>query len=140
MVCDASVLVALIVPEPSSDAVDRRLREAGSAIISDFVVGEVFSAIGIKLRRGEIDRPAADGLVFEFQLLASRYGQKIAMQPEDMGQAAELVRRFEFGLRMPDALHLALAQRLGSPLATLDKRQTEAARALGIAVPNFDRI
>ena len=137
MVCDASVLVALIVPEPSSNSVDRALREADGATISDFVVGEVFSAIGIKLRRGEIAGQAADGLVFEFQLLAGRYGRKTAMQPEDMEQAAELVRRFEFGLRMPDALHIALAQRLALPLATLDKRQTDAARALGVPVPDF---
>ena len=44
------------------------------------------------------------------------------------------VRRFDLGLRAPDALHLAIARRLDATLVTLDRRLAAAAGELGIAV------
>jgi len=134
MICDASVLVALLVPEPSSRAVLAALRDPASAMVSDFAVGEVFSAIAIKVRGKRLGAPEADTVLLDFERWTRRSTQRIAMQHEDMTQAAGLVRRFDLGLRMPDALHLALAQRLDAPIATLDRRQAEAARTLGVAV------
>jgi predicted nucleic acid-binding protein len=43
-------------------------------------------------------------------------------------------RRFDLGLRAPDALHLAIARRLDATLVTLDRRLVAAAREVGIAV------
>jgi uncharacterized protein len=36
-------------------------------------------------------------------------------------------------LRAPDAIHIAMAQRVGAALVTFDRRMAAAARALGIA-------
>ena len=44
------------------------------------------------------------------------------------------VRRFDLALRAPDALHLAVVQRLDLSLITLDRRLATAARELGVGV------
>ena len=44
------------------------------------------------------------------------------------------VRRFDTQLRTPDALHLALARRLGATLATFDVGAARAAQLLDIEV------
>jgi predicted nucleic acid-binding protein len=44
------------------------------------------------------------------------------------------VRRFDLGLRAPDALHLAITRRLDATLVTLDRRLAAAANQLGVAV------
>jgi hypothetical protein len=44
------------------------------------------------------------------------------------------VRRFDLGLRAPDALHLATARRLDATLITLDRRLATAAQEMGIPV------
>ncbi len=50
----------------------------------------------------------------------------------DMRVASTFVRRFELGLRAPDALHVAVCHRLGLPLFTFDERQAAAAERLGV--------
>jgi uncharacterized protein len=52
----------------------------------------------------------------------------------DVRLAAAYVRRFDLALRAPDALHLAVAERLDVPLVTLDRRLATAARELGVGV------
>ena len=52
----------------------------------------------------------------------------------DVRLADAYVRRFDLGLRTPDALHLAIAHRLDATLLTLDRRLATAARELGVAV------
>ena len=37
-------------------------------------------------------------------------------------------------LRTPDAIHIAIAQRIRATLVTFDQRMSESARALGMAV------
>ncbi len=56
------------------------------------------------------------------------------MQPSDLDDAQTMLRRLDLVLRAPDAINLAIAQRLGAELATFDIRMAECARALGIAV------
>lgn len=46
--------------------------------------------------------------------------------------ATEFVTRFDLGLRLPDAIHLSITQRHGATLVTTDKKQGDAAAALGI--------
>jgi hypothetical protein len=47
--------------------------------------------------------------------------------------AGVFVRRFDLALRVPDALHLAIARRLDVALVTLDRRLATAAGELGVA-------
>jgi uncharacterized protein len=138
MLCDASVLVPLFVTETSSEAVMAMIEDAGQPFVSDFAIGEVYSAISLRLRRREIQRSEADEILYDLDLWAEREARRVATETEDIGRAARLVRRFDLGLRMPDALHLAIAQRLDTPIATQDRRQAAAATALGLRVVTPD--
>ena len=44
--------------------------------------------------------------------------------------------RFELGLRLPDAIHIATAGRLGFTLVSTDIRQVRAAASLGVVAIN----
>jgi uncharacterized protein len=132
MLCDASVLVPLIVPEANSEDIVSAIRALGTAIVSDFAFGEVCSAVSIKVQRREIASDEGSRIISEFEMWAERYAQRAATESGDVAMAARFVRRFELGLRMPDALYLALAVRLAVPIVTLDHRQAIGAKALGI--------
>lgn len=59
------------------------------------------------------------------------------LEAGDVRLATNLVLRWSAKLRLPDAIHLALASRLRVPLVTLDRRLIEAARALAIEAITF---
>jgi uncharacterized protein len=46
--------------------------------------------------------------------------------------ATALLRRLDLSIRTPDALHIAIVQRIGCRLLTFDTTMTGVARALGI--------
>lgn len=60
--------------------------------------------------------------------------QSIPIETSDIEAAIEFVRQPRLGLRLPDALHVIVAKRLGATLATLDVKLATAARALGAPV------
>jgi uncharacterized protein len=134
MLCDASVIVPLIVPEPTSNAVFAMIRIFGTPTISDFAFGEVCSAMSIRVRKRDIDGSEAERILLLLDDWTDRSARRVTTEPMDIAQATRLVRRFDLALRMPDALHLALAQRLDTPIATQDRRQAVAAAALGLRV------
>ncbi len=53
----------------------------------------------------------------------------VDMHVADARLANAFVRRFALMLRAPDALHLAISQRVDATLVTLDSRLASAARA-----------
>jgi predicted nucleic acid-binding protein len=57
---------------------------------------------------------------------------RATLQPTDTAQAGSWLRRLDLVLRTPDALHLAIAARLGAPVATFDRGMEAAARNLGL--------
>lgn len=59
-------------------------------------------------------------------------GTITAITPGDIAVATGLVRRFALKLQLPDAIHLALCQRSGLVLATLDAGLAGAANALAV--------
>jgi len=79
-------------------------------------------------KRGRITRADAD----EFIMLL--HGLRIIVEEDTERRAWDEVLRLarEQGLTVYDAAYLELAQRLGLPLATLDKDLIRAATALGI--------
>jgi uncharacterized protein len=52
----------------------------------------------------------------------------------DIASAASFIRRLDLNLRAPDAINIAIADRIGAALATFDDRMAAAARALEVAV------
>ena len=54
----------------------------------------------------------------------------------DIALATSFLRRLDLTLRTPDAVHIAITQRLRAMLVTFDQRMATAARALGVEVAN----
>lgn len=132
---DASALVSLATAEKTSAAlVEWRLaHDLDRAFYSDFGRGEVAAAIAKLIRMG---RAANTAIIGGLEYL--EYGLPdfavVTIEPPDVARATEFIMRTELGLRLPDAIHVAVASRLGAALVTLDKQQHDAAIALGVAV------
>ncbi len=71
-------------------------------------------------------------MLSDLDLWAENIARRVTTEVDDVARATRLVKRFELGLRMPDALILAIAQRLSMAIATQDRRQAAAAEALGL--------
>jgi uncharacterized protein len=134
MLCDASVVVPLVVPEPTTHMILNMMDIMSRPLVSDFVVGEVCSAISIRVRRREIDAAEGARILTVLDLWLDRNATRVTTEADDIALAERFVRRFDLGLRMPDALHLAAAHRLSMPVFTQDRRQSAAARSLGLEV------
>jgi predicted nucleic acid-binding protein len=58
----------------------------------------------------------------------------VEAEPSDMAAAADYMRGLELNLRTPDALNIAIAQRLSVTLVTFDDKMAVNARMLGVSV------
>ena len=130
---DASVLVPILVPEPTSPDVDRFLSQhVASLVVSDFAAAEVASALSRLVRTGLLDSAEALVSLANFDSWRAGRTDECDLVPADARIAGVFVRRFELKLRTPDALHLAMCRRLALRLVTFDARLAAAAGALGI--------
>lgn len=131
---DASVLVAFIVAEPSVPTILQWLRAHTSdaaTIFSDWSRAEVASAVARRVRMRNLTSEAAYNSLLRLDAELAFY-QCVNVLPEDIEAARAFVLRFDLGLRLADAIHIAIARRIGATLVSLDKRQLSGARALGI--------
>lgn len=131
---DASVLVSLLLGEPSSAVVERWIANVElPLLVSDFAAAEVSSAVSLAVRQGRETAANGAGRLSDFDNWRMEAPTiSIALDPEDIRMADQIVRAFDLGLRAPDAVHLATAQRLNASLITLDRRLLRAASALGV--------
>ena len=134
--CDTSLVVASLIPEGASDRVQAWLegQAQGTLCISDWVVTEFSSALGIKLRRGVLPADRQSDILAQWRAMIA--GQLILLpvpQPA-FALAARYCEMPATGLRGGDALHLAVAALGGHALATLDARLAEGAQAVGVRV------
>ena len=134
--CDTSLMVASLIPEGASDSVQAWLAEQaeGTLCISDWVVTEFSSALGIKLRRGVLPADRQSHILAEWR---ARIADQLTLLPVPQPAFALAARYCEMpatGLRGSDALHLAVAALGGHALATLDARLAEGAQAVGVRV------
>lgn len=105
-----------------------------TAIVSSLARAEVASALGVKLRRREIDLGRARGGLAAFDAWQARTATGCEVTDVDVTLADAFLRRFDLPLRTADAVHLAIAARLGSAIATFDAQIVSSAQALGIAL------
>jgi predicted nucleic acid-binding protein len=132
---DASALVATLVREPNSAAVDTFLEHYDGALgVSEFAAAEVASALFRLVRTHLIAQEDAEARLSDFDAWRSIRTEPIDIEPSDARLANAYVRRFDLTLRAPDALHAAICRRLDLTLVTLDQRLARAARELGIEV------
>ncbi len=135
---DTSALSPLFVPDVHTEAVYRYLTpRAGPSALSNLTMIELASMVSRSFpahRIGEND--AQDALIKAAQWTAQTC-ERLELEPEDYIIGEEFVRRFDLGLRAPDALHVAICRRLGLTLLTCDAAQAKAARSLGVEATNL---
>jgi uncharacterized protein len=132
---DASVLVALFTNDPFTARADSFLRANPSVlIVSDFAAAEFSSVIARHVRAKDITKNDARILFSNFDTWTASTTQRALINGADIIAAEVLLRRLDLALRTPDALNIAIAQRMGATLLTFDKKMAAAARAIGAAV------
>ncbi len=133
---DASVLVAFWIGGDSLNARASELLRGASGIVvlSDFAAAEFSSAVARRVRSGEIGTDQAWAGFADFDAWRSRATQRLEIVSSDVSVADAYLRRLDLNLRAPDAIHIAMADRIGATLATFDRRLGDCARNLGVAV------
>lgn len=129
---DASTLVPLLISEQLSPISESVFSAADRILASDFAIGEVSSAIARYVRMGERDANSGRLAVAEFDEWVARRTIPVETYSNDIRVATLFVRRFETGLRLPDAIHLAICRRLGAQIFSFDNGLLAAAKLLDI--------
>lgn len=131
---DASILVALFADDALSERADAFLRSTApvTVLVSDFAGAELASAIARRVRMGELSADDARIAFANFDAWSARAAMRVETAPADVAAAAAFLRRLDLTLRTPDALNIAIAQRLSATLATFDIKMAASAAALGV--------
>jgi predicted nucleic acid-binding protein len=133
---DASVLVALFTEDAlTSRAVAFLQNSPTVVVISDFSAAEFASAIAHNVRIGQFAAEVALVVFSTFDAWTAREPQREQLTSADIVTAAAFIRRLDLALRTPDAINIAIAQRIGADLVTFDGQMAAAGRALGMTVP-----
>lgn len=131
---DASVLVALLTNDALTTRADALLRSHTAVLLVSDVAAEFASALGRQVRTGELTAAEARIAFATFDSWVARTAQRVETASADMLVAETFLRRLDLTLLAPDALNIAIAQRLNTTLASFDGKMAACARALGLAV------
>lgn len=132
---DTSVLLAFLLPEPGSNAAEAFMMSEGAPLaISSWSEAELLSALGIKLRMGQIREEDAHRTIDAYTQLLAPALRRLAIHDADHRDAILLLDGWKTALRAGDALHLAIANAHKATVFTFDKGMAKAALSLGISV------
>ena len=133
---DTCVAVSLFTDDAHTARADAWLvQQHGPLILSTWAVTEFSSALGVQRRRGALnaqDRLAAEAAFDGW--LSSPQVRRVDIGAVDFTAARQLMRFDTVPLRAGDALHLAVAMRLGVAVATLDDDLAAVASAAGLSI------
>lgn len=132
---DASVLVALFTNDPLTARAETFMRaNPWVLIVSDFAAAEFSSVIARHVRTKDIKKEDARTAFSNFDIWTVRTTKRARISTADITAAEVLLRRIDLGLRTPDAINIAMAQRMQTTLVTFDKKMAAAARSVGTVV------
>jgi uncharacterized protein len=132
---DASVLVSLFSNDALTARADGFLRSNPSIlIVSDFAAAEFASAIARRVRMRLLTAGDARTAFSIFDEWLPPNAGRAQTTSSDVASAAGFLRRLELTLRAPDAINIAIAQRVGADVMTFDDKMAAGARALGTRV------
>ena len=130
-----SVLVPLVVREAVTDRALRFVEShPDNLVLSDFGVAEFSSAIARLVRTEKLTADEGRAALDTFDVWVAHTTDQHRVGSVDIAAATTFLRRLDLALRTPDAIHIAIAERLGATLVTFDRRMAANAEALGIAV------
>ena len=137
---DASSFATLFLEDDGFETLERWLTAMSSTAtssqaFSDFGWGEFVSATSLRVRGNRLTEKAAAIVVAKARLYLQDHSL-VRTRSADIAAATALVAKFDLKLKLPDALHIAIARRLDATLVTGDMRQANAAEVLGITVHN----
>ncbi len=136
---DTSAFVSLFVTDVHSRQARGLMRERRPDVaVSTFGLVEFAAAVSARDRGGRLAFGQATATLQLADAWVAAQATTVDVAPADHHVAATYVRRFDLGLRAPDALHLATCARLGVALLTFDQRQAAAATTLGLALVSPD--
>ena len=131
---DTSVIVPLFIDEPWSERAEALFISRSSLhAISDLSEVEFASAVSRRVRAGDIASEAGHAAVADFDAWII-HAQRAVLSAADLAVAKSYLRRFNLPLRTGDAMHIAVAQRIGATLATFDRQMADSAARLGVPV------
>ncbi len=136
---DTSVVVSLLWYDshtPTAEAIMAELaaQRGPAPFVSDHAGAEFAATVGRLVRMAAMTKQEATDLFALFDAWIAREVEWVLATPADLARATDWMRRLDLTLRAPDAIHLALAERLGATLVTFDAGMALAARRLGVPV------
>ncbi|MBK1704583.1 type II toxin-antitoxin system VapC family toxin [Halochromatium glycolicum] len=133
---DTSVLLAMFLNESKTgDTWGWFNRQApGSTLISKWTLTEIASALGVKRRMQVISDSLHDEVLSKVRQFVQSDFVVLIPDAADFDEAASLCDQWQSGLRAGDALHIAIAERRGMSICTLDGVMSDAATHLEIVV------
>lgn len=102
-----------------------------NVLVSDFVSAEFASVVGIRVRMKTLRIAEGRAAFANFDAWTKRYASVTQILASDIRYAEAMLRRLDLNLRAPDAIHIAIARRLGAELATFDTKLARSGRKLG---------
>jgi hypothetical protein len=130
---DSSVLVSMFSIDANSPRAQALLASIDSDLsCSDWCLAEFTSALAIGMRVGRLTTADRDAAEASLGTWLAVNGRAEPVQPDDIRVGRSLIRATRLPLRASDALHLAIAQRLGDAVATFDIEMARAAIDLGM--------
>ena len=106
---------------------------AADLVVSDFARSEFAAAMARRVRTGELADMRLPAVMRELDERTSGW-TTVHLEGGDLQAATGIVLNARLGLRLPDAIHVAVARRAGAALVTLDRHQHRAALILGDSV------
>lgn len=128
---DTSVLVALFTEDHFTGRAEALFETRDVLNVSDYASAKFASVIARHARMHELTARQARTVFRTFDAWVAQTGQVVDTTPADVRAAERSLRRLDLPLRAPDAIHIAIARRLGAALATFDEKMVLSARKLG---------
>lgn len=130
---DASVVGPLFIQEArSSDA--RAIITGAELLASPLTSAETSSLVARRVRENFLLAEEAVKIFGRMDQWFVTTTAWTAIEASDWATAMAYVRTVDLALRTPDAIHVAIAQRVGASLATFDRKLAASAAALGVRV------
>ena len=137
---DANVLVALFVIDTHNERAEKAVAALrDNLVVSSLSAAEFSSVIARRVRTRDLQAAEARTAFTNFDTWCARYTRRTEIEGSDFATAMGLIRRLDLPLRTPDALHIAVAQRTGCALLTLDAALAKIAALLDVEVVRASR-